>query len=341
MNRLLESLPLDAFSRADESDDAVFYARDRFVSHLDSRALATIENLIGQLLAGAEPVILDLMASWDSHIPASISPSEVVGLGLNERELARNRALDEYVLHDLNAVPDLPFADQTFDAVLCTVSIDYMVHPLAVFRDVARILKPGGLFLVTFSNRYFQAKVVKIWRHLPENERIGFVKRLFDESEQYEKPQFFVSRGLPRPRDDKYAPLGIPSDPVYAVYAGKKGARRTVRTVAGTQPNGTPYDVEEVALRKAGVRTTLQCPYCADRLKRLEVPVTPFTEWPSEFVYVCMNDECAYFLLGWAKMTEQGGSGSYRFMYEPTIGNCYAVPVFSKEDLKADVIETD
>ena len=338
---MLESLPPDAFSRADESDDTVFYARDRLVSHLDSRALATIQDLIGQLVAGTEPAILDLMASWDSHIPAAVSPSKVVGLGLNERELAENGALDEYVVHDLNAIPKLPFPNRTFDAVLCTVSIDYMVHPVAVFRDVARILKPGGLFLVIFSNRYFQAKVVKIWRHLSEEERIGFVQRLFEDSEQFEEPQYFVSRGMPRPRDDKYAQLGIPSDPVYAVYAGKRGGTRAGRTVACGQPNGMPYDKEEVELRKATVGTTLLCPYCSHRLKRLEVPVTPFTEWPSEFIYVCMNDECAYFLLGWAKMTEQGGSGSYRFMYEPTIGNCYAVPVFSRQDLKADIIEGD
>ena len=101
------------------------------------------------------------------------------------------------------------------------------------------------------------------------------------------------------------------------------------------------YTQQEIAQRKSQVKNTLRCPYCDARLRKWLVTQTPFTEWPSEFIYVCMNDECAYFLLGWAKMTEQGGSGSYRFMYEPTIGNCYAIPVFSRQDLKADVMEGD
>ena len=44
--------PSDAFSRLDETNDQVFYARDRFVSHLDSLALSTIEKLIGELVVG-------------------------------------------------------------------------------------------------------------------------------------------------------------------------------------------------------------------------------------------------------------------------------------------------
>jgi hypothetical protein len=40
----------DAFSRLDENDDATFYSTDRFVSHLDSLALDTVEKLIGELV---------------------------------------------------------------------------------------------------------------------------------------------------------------------------------------------------------------------------------------------------------------------------------------------------
>ena len=40
----------EKFSRLDESDDADFYAKDRFVSHLDSLALSTVERLIGDLV---------------------------------------------------------------------------------------------------------------------------------------------------------------------------------------------------------------------------------------------------------------------------------------------------
>ncbi|MDH3557417.1 MAG: class I SAM-dependent methyltransferase, partial [Deltaproteobacteria bacterium] len=138
----------DAFSRSDESDDTIFYATDRFVQHLDSLALSTVEKLIGELVIEENPVILDLMSSWDSHIPSSLRSERVVGLGLNSNELSNNPALTEWCLHDLNQNPILPFANDTFDVVLNAVSVDYMTKPFDVFREVNRILKPGGLFLV-------------------------------------------------------------------------------------------------------------------------------------------------------------------------------------------------
>ena len=88
------------------------------------------------------PVILDLMASWDSHIPSSVIPRKVVGLGLNESELRANKTLTEFVLHDLNADPFLPFPDASFDLVLNVVSVDYMTKPIEIFREVNRVLKP-------------------------------------------------------------------------------------------------------------------------------------------------------------------------------------------------------
>ena len=49
-------------------------------------------------------------------------------------------------MHDLNADPVLPFADASFDAVLNCVSVDYLVRPVEVLAEVARVLRPGGRF---------------------------------------------------------------------------------------------------------------------------------------------------------------------------------------------------
>jgi SAM-dependent methyltransferase len=231
----------DDFSRLDESDDALFYARDRFVQHLDSLALATVEHLIGQLIVTKQPAILDLMASWDSHIPTSLQTAEMVGLGMNANELERNPALNRRLIHDLNKDPHLPLPECYFDAVLNTVSVDYMTAPFEIFCEVGRILKPGGLFLVTFSNRMFPQKVTRIWRESTEEERVLLVKELFQRSRLFEDLSTFISTGKPRPADDKYAHLGIPSDPVYAVYAWKQGASETRATrPVPTAPSGEP-----------------------------------------------------------------------------------------------------
>ncbi len=227
----------DAFSRMDESDDKEYYEIDRFVSHIDTVALSTVEKLIGDLITEDNPFILDLMAGWDSHIPANIKPSKVVGLGLNKNELEQNELLTDTVIHDINENPILPFQDNMFDAVINTVSVDYMTRPFEVFREVARVLKPGGLFLVIFSNRMFPQKAVKIWREADEEERIILVDEFFKESGLFGKTEYFVSRGKPRPKSDKYAHLGIPSDPVYALFAEKKGGDLKRNGILGLRPN--------------------------------------------------------------------------------------------------------
>jgi SAM-dependent methyltransferase len=211
-----------------------------------------VEKLIGDLVIEEKPVILDLMASWDSHIPSSLRPERVVGLGLNRNELSKNPALTEWCLHDLNKNPILPFSDSTFDVVLNVVSVDYMTKPFDVFREVSRILKPGGLFLVVFSSRMFEQKAVKIWRQSSEEERVLLVEEFFNRSESFTQPQLFASTGKPRPKDDKYAHLGIPSDPIYAVYAQKKGDRSEQRPKPTfVVSHEYPPDPEELQRRKA------------------------------------------------------------------------------------------
>ncbi|MGB6930605.1 MAG: methyltransferase domain-containing protein [Syntrophobacteria bacterium] len=331
----------DSFSRLDESDDSIFYSRDRFVKHLDSLALSTVEKIIQELVIEKTPAILDLMASWDSHIPPTIQAETVVGLGLNRNELARNEALTDWVYHDLNKDPSLPFPDNTFDVVLNVVSVDYMTKPFDVFREVNRILKPGGLFLVIFSSRLFEQKAVKIWRQSSERERILLVEEFFTRDGTFTRPQLFTSKGKPRPKDDKYAHLGIPSDPIYAVYAEKKGDKRQERPrpTSAESYEYTP-DPEELQRRKAAVKHTLRCPHCEQSMLKWAVPQSPFTQWDVDFMYVCFNDECPYLVQGWEVMKQQGNSGiSYRFTYNSYRDNCLSVPVPHLHALKEGIID--
>ena len=331
-----------AFSRLDASDDTAFYARDRFVSHLDSLALSTVEHVIGSLIVEKGPAILDLMAGWDSHIPKTLSPSEVVGLGLNDNELKENRALTDYLLHDLNNDPRLPFPDDRFDAVINTVSVDYMTQPVAVFEEVARVLKPGGLFLVIFSDRMFPQKAVRLWRESSHDERVILVDEFFKQSGGFEKTALFVSRGKPRPKEDKYAGSTPLSDPVYAVYADKKGgaAGRKSRPVLAMD-YGDVVTRDEIEKRKAYIKETLCCPYCGEKLHKWEVPDNPFCQtWDNDFMYICFNDNCPYFVRGWDKMYKDTLQGmSYRLMYNPEKDRCLPIPVPSHQALRDGITE--
>jgi SAM-dependent methyltransferase len=151
--------------REDESDDAAFYRHPRFVTHIDDAAIGAVGELYAELGvdggSGAPRRVLDLKSSWVSHLHTS--PDELVVLGLNAAELAANPMATERVVQDLNRDPRLPFGDATFDAVLCCVSIDYLVRPVEVLTEAARVLRPGAPLVITFSNRCFPTKAVYGW----------------------------------------------------------------------------------------------------------------------------------------------------------------------------------
>ncbi|MBN1656083.1 MAG: methyltransferase domain-containing protein [Deltaproteobacteria bacterium] len=325
----------DALSREDESNDRDFYRVDRFVSHLDRVALVTVERVIKELIVEQEPAILDLMAGWDSHLPEQLMARRVAGLGLNRRELQSNPALNEWVVHDLNVDPTLPYESESFDIVLNTVSVAYLAKPFAVFAEVERVLKPGGLFLVIFSDRNFAQKAVRIWLRSGAEERVWIVEDYLKHA-GFERPSVFVSQGKARPADDKYADKVLFSDPIYAVYAEKSGGDPTRRPRPALRAEEiSPVDRELVEKRKREVGRTLRCPYCEQPLQKWELAHTPFSEWDMDHVYVCFNDLCPYMQEGWDVMRSQGAAGfTYRLMYDPERNRFQPTPLPSAQALK-------
>ena len=155
----MSEFPPDFFARSDETDDARFYDFPRFVTHIDEGAIAAVGALYVELGVCGE--VLDLMSSWVSHFDET--PASLTVLGMNADELAANPQAQSRVVHDLNADPLLPFASDAFDHATCCVSVDYLTRPVEVFREVARVVRPGGLFVCTFSNRLFPTKAIRGW----------------------------------------------------------------------------------------------------------------------------------------------------------------------------------
>jgi FKBP-type peptidyl-prolyl cis-trans isomerase 2 len=210
-----------AFSRQDSATDEAFYARPRLVNHLDENCSRQIGELYKHLLPH-DGCILDVMSSWISHLPDEFSSARVTGLGMNLQELEHNPMLAARFVHDLNQQPRLPFEDRAFDGIVCTASIEYLVSPQQVFRELARVLKPGAPLVITFSNRWFPPKAIKAWGMAHEFERLGMVLEHFIEDGGFEALHSYSLRGLPRPLDDKYADQLPQSDPVYAVWGYKR-----------------------------------------------------------------------------------------------------------------------
>lgn len=218
----IDFLSGDPFARMDPRDDAQFYAAPRLVHHLDAQARARITDIYARFLRPGMRV-LDLMSSWTSHLPEAIGDLHVTGLGMNADELAQNPCLDERVVQDLNREPRLPFADASFDAVLCTASVEYLIHPIEVFKDVARVLKPGAPFVLSFSDRWFPPKAIELWGELHPFERLGLVLQYFQQAGGYTDLGTESLQGLPRPEDDKYAGQLLQSDPVFALWGRRIG----------------------------------------------------------------------------------------------------------------------
>src|SRR3954447_9283067 len=166
----------NAFRRYDESVDGLFYEVPRLVTHIDDDAIGAVTQLYRELLP-SDGAILDAMSSWVSHLPPEIGYKRVVGLGMNQRELEANPRLESWVVHDLNADPRIPFADGEFDAATICVSIQYLVHPVTVIRDLGRVVRPGGPLAITFSNRCFPTKAIMLWQSLGDQGHLDLVEQ--------------------------------------------------------------------------------------------------------------------------------------------------------------------
>ncbi len=203
--------PRGFFARDDESDDGRFYAAPRLVTHLDQGAVAAVGQVYAELVTG--PRVLDFCSSWVSHFP--VAPARLTVLGMNEAELAANPVATERVVRDLNTEPSFPFPADAFDDAVCCVSIDYLTQPVTVLADLARVVRPGGRVVFTWSNRCFPTKAVHGWLATPEADRPGIVEAYLAAAGGWEPA---TSRTVVPERRSHNAP-----DPLWATWATRAG----------------------------------------------------------------------------------------------------------------------
>ncbi|MBW4656264.1 MAG: class I SAM-dependent methyltransferase [Kaiparowitsia implicata GSE-PSE-MK54-09C] len=202
--------------KLDESDDTLFYSYPRFVNHVDEGFIQQLTDLYRERLQPGMR-LFDMMSSWVSHLPEEMAFEQIEGHGLNAEELARNPRLDHFFVQNLNQVQLLPLPDASFDAVLNTVSVQYLQRPEAVFAEIYRVLKPGGIAIISFSNRMFYEKAIAAWREGSESQRVELVRAYFAAV-----PGFTAIETIARPSSipTLLRMMGMPSgDPFYAVVA--------------------------------------------------------------------------------------------------------------------------
>ncbi|MCC6237333.1 MAG: methyltransferase domain-containing protein [Dehalococcoidia bacterium] len=201
----LPQLPPEFFRRFDERPDEDFYVPPRLVTHIDDATIEALTGVYRDLLPRGGR-ILDLMSSWVSHLPPEVPFARVAGLGMNSHELATNERLTDHVVHNLNEHPTLPYEDGAFDAVVNTVSVQYLTRPAEVFRDIRRVLAPGGISVVAISHRMFGEKAIALWQSISMEDRVRLVGAYFALAGGWDEP-----RVIDRSPED--------ADPLLVIYA--------------------------------------------------------------------------------------------------------------------------
>ncbi len=77
------------------------------------------------------------------------------------------------------------------------------------------------------------------------------------------------------------------------------------------------------------------CPHCSTRLTLCHAPpihVGDGLGWGSEYLFICLNDECSLFVKGWKNIENNFGHvGSYRHMKLPDSNESYNMMVAGKQ----------
>jgi SAM-dependent methyltransferase len=205
--------------KLDGSDDALFYAEPRFVQHLDGAFRNRLTRLYRERIPPCA-VVLDLMSSWVSHLPADITYEQVVGHGLNEQELRANPRLDRHWLQNLNHEQQLPLAAASIDAALMVAGWQYLQYPEAVAAELLRVVRPGGQLIVAFSNRMFFTKAPQVWTDGDDRDHLAVVARVLM-AQGWPKPELIAEA---TPAEGPLGWIGAKGDPFFAVVASKPAA---------------------------------------------------------------------------------------------------------------------
>ena len=199
----------------DESNDLEFYARPKFVYHLDSNFRGELKNIYNQEIC-ADSSVLDLMSSWDSYLPTTKKYKRVIGHGLNKEELDRNKVFDNYWIQNFNKDQNIPLESESIDYCLMVAAWQYLQYPEQIALEISRILKSNGKLIIAFSNRAFWTKAPNIWTNSNENQRVEYVRSVLI-SNGFNEPRIikkFISKNF------KILPF-FNFDPFYCLIAQK------------------------------------------------------------------------------------------------------------------------
>lgn len=209
---------------------------ERFVPHLMSGQPIDAEHRARYWWAAAfvgGKKVLDAACGtgYGANILAAAGATSVRGIdrAAHMIEFARRNAepTAEFEVGDLD---ELPFADGSFDVVVCFEAIEHVDEPESVLDELARVLRPGGLLATSSPNRDVYARSNPHHRHefAPEEFRSAL------------RARFKYVRLL---RQHDWLATAILEDEAFTEGAGEAIAAGTARKVSAIQPGRETYTV--------------------------------------------------------------------------------------------------
>jgi 2-polyprenyl-6-hydroxyphenyl methylase/3-demethylubiquinone-9 3-methyltransferase len=111
----------------------------------------------------------------------------------------------------IESIANLPIPSASLDGVLCSSVLEYVQDPDACLHEFVRVLRPGGLLLVSVPNAQSVARTGQVAIHrLGRFVGMSWFRFLYYSKHQYSKEQFIRFLAAHRFRAKKVLPFGSP-----------------------------------------------------------------------------------------------------------------------------------
>ena len=97
-----------------------------------------------------ETIVLDAGCGDGGMISdLKLRPKLIIGIDKSEKLLNNNKIIDQKIISDLEKVP---LTDNSVDIVSSEFVLEHIIGPELIFREIHRVLKPGGAFIFITPN---------------------------------------------------------------------------------------------------------------------------------------------------------------------------------------------
>ncbi len=116
-----------------------------------TEAVLQLKGTLDRLLDGKKiEHVLEAGCGSASHISIA-GDTCLTGIDISEKQLARNQALDEKILGDLQ---NYALPESRFDVIICWDVLEHLPQPERALENFVRALKEDGMIILAFPNLY-------------------------------------------------------------------------------------------------------------------------------------------------------------------------------------------